>query len=99
MPTIWLNSARPGGSAFSKIVKARDDHRRRPDLSSANPMSQNWYAQRAATPATCRGPDAKPWNGRRRTCGRALDVSGGLRLAERDVDGGKNAARERQQVR
>src|SRR3982074_27945 len=88
------------GGAFSKIVEARNDHQtaagfvqRESDVTKIGVRDVLQLRQRAGWP-----------NADHRAAGVELaverfDVRGGLRLGERDVNGGKNAAREREQVR
>src|SRR5258708_8073397 len=89
-----------GGGAFSKIVEARDDD-----------QAATRFVQREADVAKigvrdvlqlrqCAGsPDANHGTAGVELAVERLDVRSGLRLGERDVDGGKNTAREREQVR
>jgi len=88
------------GGAFSKIVEARDDDeaasrfvQRESDVAKIGVSDVLQFRQRPGS------PDAN-----HRTAGvelavERLDIRGGLRLTKRDVDGGKNAAGEGQQVR
>src|SRR6266850_2122102 len=88
------------GSAFPKIVEARDDDQAasrlvqcESDVAEIRVRNVLQLRQRAGSPdANHRAAGVKPPV-------EGFDVRGGLWLAERDVDGGKNATGERQQVR
>src|SRR5712692_1327103 len=87
------------GSTFPKIVEARDDDQapsrivqRESDVAKIGVRDVLQFRQRAG------GPDANHGTASVELEVERLDVRGGLRLAECDVDGGKNAAGEGQQM-
>src|SRR6266852_4614962 len=83
---MWLKFCTACPAApLPRLSRQETTTRRRPDLSRAKPMSQKLVC------ATC-------CNSGRVPAVKHLHVCGGLRLLEGDVNGGKNAARERQQV-
>src|SRR5712664_1512950 len=87
------------GGAFSKIVEARDDDQaacgivqRESDIAKIGVCDVLQLGQRAG------GPDADHGTAGVEPAIKRLDVRGGLRLAESDVDGGKNATGEGKQM-
>src|SRR5713226_2397149 len=88
------------GGAFSKIVKTRDEDQAasrvvqcKSDIAKIGVRNVLQFRQRAGCPDANHGAPGVELAVER------LNFRGGLRLAECDVDGGKNAAGEGQQMR
>src|SRR5260370_2067573 len=88
------------GSAFSKIVEARDDDQAASRFVERESDVAKIRVRDVLQLRQCAGsPDADHGTAGVELAVESLDVRSGLRLGERDVDGGKNTARERGQVR
>ncbi len=87
------------GSAFSKIVEARDEDQAasrlvqcESDVAKISVRDVLQFGQRAS------GPDANQGTPGVELAVERLDIRGGLRLVEGNVNGGENSTSQRQQV-
>src|SRR5216683_1696905 len=87
------------GSAFAKIVKTGDDNQTTAGLVQGKAdVAEIGVRDVLQLRQSAGGPDPHHGTARVEPAVKHLHVCGGLRLLEGDVNGGKNAARERQQV-
>src|SRR5882672_297468 len=87
------------GSAFSKIVEARDDDQAASRFVERESDVAKIRVRDVLQLRQCAGsPDADHGTAGVELAVESLDVRSRLRLGKRDVNGGKNAARKRQQV-
>src|SRR6266567_2052067 len=87
------------GSAFAKIVKTGDDNQTTAGLVQGKAdVAEIGVRDVLQLRQSAGGPDPHHGTARIEPAVKRLHVRGGLRLLEGDVNGGKNAARERQQV-
>src|SRR6266516_1053616 len=87
------------GSAFAKIVKTGDDNQTTAGLVQGKAdVAEIGVRDVLQLRQSAGGPDPHHGTARVEPAVKHLHVCGGLRLLEGDVDGGKNAPRQRQQV-